>query len=735
MKFSFHSEALFALLVVTTIKIDNVSGTLASPFPFEELNADGSPTGEMYVFGGPGNSWLEDKNGFTICPVVTHPDKIPQQLSNEDSVGNADPETTFYYCGKDKNGDVVPRMDLQVGRESPQASGLKPNVGKNENQIEEECGAFCEVDDSGRRLGEFRGSHRKLQGTLKNLVVLMRFSDHSSRNFLPTVAEVDDLMNAESPTASCPTGSVKQVFLENSNGRLILDSTVYQWVTLDPVYTETYCANDKSGLDVRIHECIANALDKVEAGGLDFRDFDQDNDGLIDAITFLHSGYGAEWNGASNRIWSHKWSLFTIEDGGEAGWTSSVGVSVFNYHINPSLWGSTGTSIGRIGVIAHETGHFLGLPDLYDIDGGGKGLNSWSLMANSWGFDSSQLYPPLLDPWCKIQLGWVTPTVLTETSRNIEIKPSYTDDDYYIIQRGFPEDEFLLIEYRRRVGYDSLIPEEGLLIYHIDDTASFDQEGFPGQTGWPENGNHYRVALLQADGEYDLEQFLDSDAGDVFRGGRDGASSLGPGPDIYPNTDSYQSGSVTKTGILIENISLAGDTVTFDFVYEEEGVPSLMPSGVPSLMPSGVPTATPREPTASPREPTATPREPTATPGEPTPTPREPTASPRDPTASPREPSATPREPTATPREPTAPPSSVPTTQPTGVPSFMPTADFFSSVPSHQPTRVPITLPTNMNNRDRGNGMKRNRMSANDSVHQPNRNPKLQVGCSNSYGS
>jgi hypothetical protein len=269
--------------------------------------------------------------------------------------------------------------------------------------------------------------------------------------------------------------------------------------------------------------------------------------------------------------------------------------------------------------------------------------------------------------------------------------------------------------------------QEGLLIYHIDDTASFDQEGFPGQTGWPENGNHYRVALLQADGEYDLEQFLDSDAGDVFRGGRDGASSLGPGPDIYPNTDSYQSGSVTKTGILIENISLAGDTVTFDFVYEEEGVPSLMPSGVPSLMPSGVPTATPREPTASPREPTATPREPTATPGEPTPTPREPTASPRDPTASPREPSATPREltatpreltatprePTATPWEPTAPPSSVPTTQPTVVPSFMPTADFFSSVPSHQPTRVPITLPTNMNNRDRGNGMKRNRMSAN----------------------
>jgi M6 family metalloprotease-like protein len=128
--------------------------------------------------------------------------------------------------------------------------------------------------------------------------------------------------------------------------------------------------------------CIKNALEKVVAAGVNFSDYDLDNDGYIDGIAFFHSGYGAEWGGTdsyntyyTDRIWSHKWAIWGSNS------FSNNGVSVVEYHISPALWATSGSNIGRIGVVAHETGHFLRLPDLYDYGdatyGDGSGIGSY----------------------------------------------------------------------------------------------------------------------------------------------------------------------------------------------------------------------------------------------------------------------------------------------------------------------------------------------------------------------
>ncbi len=72
--------------------------------------------------------------------------------------------------------------------------------------------------------------------------------------------------------------------------------------------------------------------------------------------------------------------------------------------------------------------------------------------------------------------------------------------------------EYFLLENRQQTGYDAALPGNGLLLWHIDENQA-------GNT----DENHYKVALLQADGNRDLE--LDhnrGDAGDPFPGGRPG---------------------------------------------------------------------------------------------------------------------------------------------------------------------------------------------------------------------
>ena len=156
---------------------------------------------------------------------------------------------------------------------------------------------------------------------------------------------------------------------------------------------------------------------------------------------------------------------------------------------------------------------------------------------------------------------WITPIDITSDG-TYTASPSTTAPDYYRIGLG-PPDEFLILEYRIPVDFDSNFYTSGLVIWHIDYQANAQTSpGFPGQSGWPENGNHYRVAIAQKDGLYEIEQGIDiGDEGDIFVVG----DSLGPNTDgsTYPNTDSYQGGNIVPSGITITVDSMDDSGLTF----------------------------------------------------------------------------------------------------------------------------------------------------------------------------
>jgi M6 family metalloprotease-like protein len=416
-----------------------------------------------------------------------------------------------------------------------------------------------------------------------------------------------------------PKGTVQHVWRKNTYDNVKVQATVLDWI--DMPAEQWYYAQGRTGKTARMREGLEWALSQVDANNassesapgqqrIDWSDYDYDGDGYVDSVVFLHSGYGGEFGGFAAdgqrwkwRIWSHMGELTDVN---ADGWASSSiidgGIKVKDYYITSSHW-ERGHNIkfyrmNRISNLSQVLGKQLfGLPGLDNLNSVGTGVGSWGLMGNAWGFDGSQNCPPLVDPYTKIQQGWLEPVEVTEPG-TFFIKNSQDYPEQVLkISHNFPDGEYLLVEYRAKHGLEYCLPTSpvlgnngGLAIWHIDETKAADnsdseQGGSPEQSGWPSNGNHYKVALLQADGGYGLETSNTNkgDYTDLFFDGwvdsltTDGIYQAGTKVSSYPNTDTYQNGIVTSTKINITDIAIEVDpngdeqedymSVTIDFPY------------------------------------------------------------------------------------------------------------------------------------------------------------------------
>ena len=339
-------------------------------------------------------------------------------------------------------------------------------------------------------------------------------------------------------------------------------------------------------------------------------------------------------------------------------------MNVNRYYVSSAFRGKCNANIVRMGVICHELGHYLGLPDLYDSTFEGAGLGAYDYMSQSWGFDGSGKYPPNLCAWSKLHVGWAKATLIQEdgeyTISASGVGDGSLSNKVYKIQAGFPNGEYLLIENRQPIGYDVKIERGGIAIYHVDDNVDGQGvRGYPSSStsGWPKNGHHYQVALLSADGKYDLERGVNQgDSGDLWSRSTSSSTMSGllnelkAGSDQYPNTDSYQNGIVTETGIRIYGFSESGNTMTFkveglppattdEIVVNEEEEGEVVSTTMTTPPPTTAKPTTPSPTTAKPTTSQPTSKAPTNAPTtlQPTPSPTsKPTPSPTSkPTSSP----------------------------------------------------------------------------------------------------
>ena len=276
--------------------------------------------------------------------------------------------------------------------------------------------------------------------------------------------------------------------------------------------------------------------------------------------------------------------------------------------VSSALRGACGSERANIGVMTHELIHTWGVPDLYDPGFVGKGTGHYDIMSGPYGWDGMQTHPFFMSPWSRMKSGFLEPIEIVYDGY-YPIAASAESNQVYIIRTNFPVDEHLLIENRQPLDYDAQMKGSGILIWHIDDRTDLQNEaGYAGQEGWPWNGKHYQVALLQADGAYDLEKGNNyGDFGDYFIEG----DELSPDGEVYPNSNAYQNGEVRSTGIRIHDISPSSQLMHFrvsglgarPVPPTSSPSPSESPTGFPSPSPSASPTEFPSpSPSVSPTE-------------------------------------------------------------------------------------------------------------------------------------
>jgi len=364
-----------------------------------------------------------------------------------------------------------------------------------------------------------------LRGTVRVIVVLAQFTD---KMMVQTNQHFHDLFFS---TGVLPNGSVREYYKEVTNGLIDIQGEVVGPYTL-PKTLKQY-ANGASGTGAVAPNARTMAYDAAVLANADvnFTPYDNDGDGFVDAYIVLHAGGGAEATGSKNDIWSHKWVL-------SGGAYTADGARIYAYLTVPED--------SKIGVCVHELGHLLyGFPDLYDTDYSSEGVGNWCVMgAGSWNGGGD--VPAHFSAWCKVNQGWATPVIVKDNA-SIEIPDVKTSQKVFRLWKdGAAGSEYFLIENRQKKGYDRLLPGEGLLIWHIDETISSNSDEA-----------HPKVALVQADNQRDLEQGKNrGDAGDVYPGTANNTAFTATST---PNSNSY---AHADTSVAITKISAPAATMT-----------------------------------------------------------------------------------------------------------------------------------------------------------------------------
>ena len=252
-------------------------------------------------------------------------------------------------------------------------------------------------------------------------------------------------------------------------------------------------------VDGRLGTMIYDACQGI-AGDVDFSRYDNDGDGTVDVVVVLYAGVGEAqaWRTVPESVWPCQWDMTEALD-----WNCSSsgpfqlnGVTIDRFAVFNELEGSSNAStiIDGVGTFCHEFGHCLGLPDFYNTGSGSSyGMSSWDIMDHGCYLDDGNT-PAGYSSYERHFMGWMDLIDPVENTQYM-LAPLNSDEGTAVkVTNDADPDEYYLLEYRVKSGWDAYLPAEGILILHVD----YDAMAWYNNT--PNNyASHQRMTIIPAD--------------------------------------------------------------------------------------------------------------------------------------------------------------------------------------------------------------------------------------------
>ena len=386
---------------------------------------------------------------------------------------------------------------------------------------------------------------RSGSGVINNLCMFIRFADQNEfasdtmlnyNRFNDSTAGASSQYNYFKYTSYEQLDIVTYLYPQSTTNIVVSYQDIYDRSYFMPYNASTNPNGYQGGERAeREHGLLKRTIEFVVASGQipTSLDLDYDNDDLVDNICFIVRGCPTAW---STLLWPHKWSLFS-----EQVYINDKRVWNYNFQLETHL------AENAVGVLCHEMGHTLSMPDLYHYTGNGiDPAGPWDVM------ESNSDPPQSMLAFMKYKYCDFIDSIpeITESGTYTLYPLSSTEKNCYKIPSPISNSQYFMVEYRVKEGtFEGSLPGSGMIIYRIDPQA-----GNGNASGPPDEVYIYRPnGTPSINGSIFIANF----AADYGRTEINDAT----------NPSSFlQNGS--SGGLYITDISTLGDSMTFRVEFE-----------------------------------------------------------------------------------------------------------------------------------------------------------------------